>query len=189
MPHDGRVLMLGYMDREALARRWKRGEVHLLVALAAAAVAQGRELGPRADAGLDRRRLRPRRPAGARRCRAGRPAISARASCFDGERRPRIRGSIELEALIDAARTRDPESSYIARLLAAPAARARAEGRRGRRRDGAGCGFGGHGDALRGEAADLLFHLLVLLRGGGLRFADVVGELARRHCENRSQTD
>ena len=34
--------------------------------------------------------------------------------------------------------------------------------------------------ALTGEAADLLFHLLVLLDARGLRFADVVAELERR---------
>ena len=34
--------------------------------------------------------------------------------------------------------------------------------------------------ALTGEAADLLFHLLVLLDARGLTFADVVAELERR---------
>ena len=34
--------------------------------------------------------------------------------------------------------------------------------------------------ALTGEAADLLFHLLVLLDARGLTLADVVAELARR---------
>ena len=34
--------------------------------------------------------------------------------------------------------------------------------------------------ALTGEAADLLFHLLVLLDARGLNFGDVVGELERR---------
>ena len=40
----------------------------------------------------------------------------------------------------------------------------------------------GDRDALRGEAADLVFHLLVLLRGADLTLADVIGELARRHA-------
>jgi phosphoribosyl-ATP pyrophosphohydrolase/phosphoribosyl-AMP cyclohydrolase len=35
--------------------------------------------------------------------------------------------------------------------------------------------------ALLGEAADLVYHLLVLLRARGLSLADVVAELARRH--------
>jgi phosphoribosyl-ATP pyrophosphohydrolase/phosphoribosyl-AMP cyclohydrolase len=35
--------------------------------------------------------------------------------------------------------------------------------------------------ALLGEAADLIYHLLVLLRARGLSLTDVVAELARRH--------
>jgi phosphoribosyl-ATP pyrophosphohydrolase/phosphoribosyl-AMP cyclohydrolase len=37
--------------------------------------------------------------------------------------------------------------------------------------------------ALRGEAADLLFHLMVLLRAKGLAFDDVLTELQRRHAK------
>jgi hypothetical protein len=47
----------------------------------------------------------------------------------------------------------------------------------------------GNADSLRAEAADLVFHLLVLLRGSGLHFSDVVGELARRHCEPVSPSE
>ncbi|MEQ1725407.1 MAG: phosphoribosyl-ATP diphosphatase [Sphingopyxis sp.] len=36
-------------------------------------------------------------------------------------------------------------------------------------------------DALVGEAADLLFHLTLLLKLRGLSLDDVAGELARRH--------
>jgi phosphoribosyl-ATP pyrophosphohydrolase/phosphoribosyl-AMP cyclohydrolase len=36
-------------------------------------------------------------------------------------------------------------------------------------------------EKLVGESADLVFHLLVLLRARGLGLADVVAELARRH--------
>ena len=38
----------------------------------------------------------------------------------------------------------------------------------------------GDAAALAGEAADLVFHLLVLLDAKGLRFADVIAELERR---------
>jgi phosphoribosyl-ATP pyrophosphohydrolase/phosphoribosyl-AMP cyclohydrolase len=37
--------------------------------------------------------------------------------------------------------------------------------------------------ALLGEAADLLFHLLVTLRARGLGLDDVAGVLAKRHAE------
>jgi phosphoribosyl-ATP pyrophosphohydrolase/phosphoribosyl-AMP cyclohydrolase len=36
--------------------------------------------------------------------------------------------------------------------------------------------------ALRSESADLIFHLLVLLRARGIDFAEVVAELRQRHA-------
>lgn len=39
--------------------------------------------------------------------------------------------------------------------------------------------------AVVGEAADLVFHLLVLLKSRGLGLADVVSELARRHAAGK----
>jgi phosphoribosyl-ATP pyrophosphohydrolase/phosphoribosyl-AMP cyclohydrolase len=37
-------------------------------------------------------------------------------------------------------------------------------------------------EKLLGESADLLFHLVVLLKARGLALADVVAELERRHA-------
>ena len=42
-------------------------------------------------------------------------------------------------------------------------------------------GASGSEAELAGEAADLVYHLLVLLRSRGVALADVVGELQRRH--------
>ena len=42
-------------------------------------------------------------------------------------------------------------------------------------------GAGESDDALIGECADLLYHLLVLLRSRSLRLAAVIEELRRRH--------
>jgi len=68
----------------------------------------------------------------------------------------------------------------VATLLAAtPARRAQKVGEEGV--EVALAAATGDIDGIRSEAADLLFHLLVLLRGAGLPFADVVGELAQRH--------
>jgi len=39
----------------------------------------------------------------------------------------------------------------------------------------------GNTKELTGEAADLLYHLLVLLRASGLSLADIAAELERRH--------
>jgi len=40
---------------------------------------------------------------------------------------------------------------------------------------------GGNIEGLKGEAADLLYHLLVLLAGSGLALEDIVGVLRQRH--------
>jgi phosphoribosyl-ATP pyrophosphohydrolase/phosphoribosyl-AMP cyclohydrolase len=176
--HDGRVLMLGYTDRGALERTlatrevhfwsrskqriWRKGEssghVLALVSLAAdcdrdALLAQAVPHGPT--------------------CHRGTP------SCFDGDA-PAHPWLNELEALIATRAGADPSSSYVAKLLAGPPARrAQKVGEEGV--ETALSAATGDLDGLRGEAADLVFHLLVLLRGSGLTLADVVGELARRH--------
>jgi len=176
--HDGRVLMLGYTDRSALEhtlatrevhfwsrskqRLWRKGEssghVLALVSIAAdcdrdALLAQALPQGPT--------------------CHRGTP------SCFDGAV-PAHPWLNELEALIAARGGTDPASSYVAKLLAAtPARRAQKVGEEGV--EVALAAATGDIDGLRGEAADLLFHLLVLLRGAGLSYVDIVGELARRH--------
>lgn len=180
--HDGRVLMLGYMNRDALAltlqtqeihfwsrsrqRLWRKGEssghVLRLVSIAAdcdrdALLCQALPAGPT--------------------CHRGTP------SCFDGSTRahPWLN---ELEALIAARADADPASSYVAKLLAgAPARRAQKVGEEGV--EVALAAVSGDTNELRGEAADLVFHLLVLLRGADLTLADVVCELARRHRDSR----
>jgi len=176
--HDGRVLMLGYANHEALAltlrtrqvhfwsrskqRLWRKGEssghVLELVSIAAdcdrdALLCQALPAGPTCHRGTS--------------------------SCFDGDgaAHPWLN---ELEALIAAREGADPASSYVAKLLAAtPARRAQKVGEEGV--EVALAAVAGSRDELRGEAADLVFHLLVLLRGAGLPLADVIGELARRH--------
>jgi phosphoribosyl-ATP pyrophosphohydrolase/phosphoribosyl-AMP cyclohydrolase len=176
--HDGRVLMLGYINRDALQltlqsrevhfwsrskqRIWRKGESsgHVLKVVSIAPdcdrdtlLVQALPLGPT--------------------CHRGTP------SCFDGPA-PAHPWLNELEALIATRANADPASSYVAKLLAAaPARRAQKVGEEGV--EVALATVSGDTDALRGEAADLVFHLLVLLRGAGLSYADVVGELARRH--------
>ena len=115
-------------------------------------------------------------------CKAIIDATSDLVCCF----KPQIayfaaqRAEDQLEALIADRAGADPASSYVAKLLAAPVARrAQKVGEEGV--ETALAAVAGDAAALRGEAADLLFHLLVLLRGAGLELADVVGELAQRH--------
>lgn len=177
--HDGRVLMLGYTNREALEhtlqtrevhfwsrskqRLWKKGETsgHVLELVSIATDCD-------ADALLAQ--VVPRGPT----CHRGTQ------SCFDGDA-PAHPWLNELEALIASRANADPASSYVAKLLAdTPARRAQKVGEEGV--ETALAAATGDIDGLRGEAADLVFHLLVLLRGAGLTLADVVGELAKRHA-------
>lgn len=176
--HDGRVLMLGYTNRDALTlteqtrevhfwsrskqRLWRKGESsgHVLRVVSIAS-----------DCDCDTLLVQAL-PEGAT-CHRGTP------TCFDGAGRSQPWLN-ELEALIDARAGADPSSSYVAKLLAGtPARRAQKVGEEGV--EVALAAATGDIAALRSEAADLVFHLLVVLRGAGLTLADVVGELAGRH--------
>lgn len=177
--HDGRVLMLGYTNRAALAltvetgqvhfysrsrqRLWRKGEtsgnVLTLVSIATdcdgdALLCQALPAGPTCHLGT--------------------------ASCFDTTT-PVHPWLNELEALIASRVGADPSTSYVARLLAGkPSRRAQKVGEEGV--ETALAAVSGDTAELRSEAADLLFHLLVLLRGADLTLADVVGELSARHA-------
>ena len=179
--HDARVLMVGYANREALARSLETGEVHFWSRSKQRIWRKGESSGHL----LKLISIAPDCDRDALLCQAlpaGPTCHRGTASCFDGET-PAHSWLNELETLIDARASGDPAKSYVARLLAAPVARrAQKVGEEGV--ETALAAVSGDVDALRGEAADLVFHLLVLLRGQGLRFADVLGELAQRHRED-----
>lgn len=180
--HDGRVLMLGYANREALALTLKTKEIHFWSRSQQRIWRKGESSGHVLQlvsivADCDRDTLLCQALPVGPTCHRGTP------SCFDGAARahPWLN---ELEALIAARAAADPASSYVAKLLAgAPARRAQKVGEEGV--EVALAAVSGDTDELRGEAADLMFHLLVLLHGAGLTLADVVGELARRHRDAR----
>lgn len=170
-----RVLMLGYMDREALAvtldtgfvtfysrskqRLWKKGEtsgdVLQLIAI-------------ETDCDSDTLLLQAH-PTGPT-CHLG------RTSCFPDAPRD---GLAELDALI-AQRAQDrPEGSYTTKLLESGVRRiAQKVGEEGV--ETALAAVAQDEEALLGEAADLLYHLTVLLRARGLSLID-----ARRVLEAR----
>ena len=88
-----------------------------------------------------------------------------------------------LAATIEARKSADPDSSWTARLLARgpekcaekfgeEAVEAIIEAVRGDR------------DRLASEAADVVFHLLVMLAARGVTLADVEAELARREGQS-----
>ena len=86
---------------------------------------------------------------------------------------------LDLQATIDRRRTTPTEGSYTAALFSAGTSRiAQKVGEEGV--EVAIAAVQGDGPRLRAEAADLLYHLLVLLRHENLTLQDVVAELAAR---------
>jgi phosphoribosyl-ATP pyrophosphohydrolase len=84
-----------------------------------------------------------------------------------------------LETIIASRHGADPASSYVAKLFAdGPPRIARKLGEEAV--ETVIAALGDDQAALTAEAADLLFHLLVLLHAKGVAFADVEAELARR---------
>jgi phosphoribosyl-ATP pyrophosphohydrolase len=84
-----------------------------------------------------------------------------------------------LEAVIRERRTADPSASYVARLTA----RGRAKIAQKLGEEAVEAAIAAVQDdraGLVGEAADLIFHLLVLLADAGLTLDDIRAELARR---------
>lgn len=178
--HDGRILMLGYTDRDALALTLATGEVHFHSRSRNATWRKGETSGHvlrlvsiarDCDADALLCQALPQGPT----CHRGSD------SCFDGSgaTHPWL---VELERLIDA-RMSDGDATgggYTRQLLAAGVQRvAQKVGEEGV--ETALAGVVGPDDALAGEAADLVFHLMVLLRMRGLSLRDVVATLAQRH--------
>ena len=84
-----------------------------------------------------------------------------------------------LEAVIRARRNADPDSSYVARLTAK--GRAKIAQKLGEEAvETVIAAMADDRAGVTGEAADLMFHLLVLLADMGLSLDDVRTELARR---------
>ncbi len=90
----------------------------------------------------------------------------------------------DLAAIIaKRARKADPESSYTARLLARGVEQtAKKFGEEAF--EAALAAVSGNKRALRAEAADVLYHLLVMLNAGGVKLSDVMGELEKRTSQS-----
>ena len=114
-------------------------------------------------------KVRPRGPA----CHLG------RTSCFGEEDAPGLGRLARLEATIASRAAADPATSWTARLLAeGPKRAAQKVGEEGV--ETALAGAAGPDEELASEAADLLYHLLVLLRARDLPLQAVLDVLAAR---------
>lgn len=179
---SGRVLMLGYMNEAALAETLRRGRVVFFSRSRGELWLKGETSGNYLDlvqvtTDCDRDSLlvlaQPTGPT----CHKGTE------SCFADARRTaaeRLAFLGLLETTIEARIADKPEGSYTARLFAqGPSRLAQKVGEEGL--ETALAAVTRDDDGLRSEAADLLFHLLVLLKARGLSFADVIEELRSRH--------
>jgi len=84
-----------------------------------------------------------------------------------------------LEAVIRSRRGQSPDTSYVARLFGK--GRARIAQKLGEEAiETVIAATSGTPEALTSEAADLMFHLLILLADAGLSLSDVRAELERR---------
>jgi phosphoribosyl-ATP pyrophosphohydrolase/phosphoribosyl-AMP cyclohydrolase len=188
---SGAVLMLGYMNREALAatqatgrvtfwsrskgRLWTKGETsgHFLEVKQIAADCDGDTLLIMAE---------PSGPA----CHRGTP------TCW-GENPPRsaarefaFLGTLE-QVITQRIATR-PAGSYTAKLLAEGTLRiAQKVGEEGL--ELALAGVAQSERQIIGEAADLLYHMLLLLKVKGLSVSQVIVELQRRHADRGPGAD
>ena len=172
------VLTLAYMDRAALEEtidsgeatffsrsrggRWRKGETsgNRLTVVA---------ITPDCDGDALVLAVRPTGPA----CHLG------TTSCFGEADAPGLGRIARLEATIAERASADPESSWTARLLAqGPKRAAQKVGEEGV--ETALAGAAGPDEELASEAADLVYHLLVLLRSRQMSFQDVLDVLASR---------
>jgi len=101
-------------------------------------------------------------------------------SCF-GDDAPQGLGFLAyLEALINARKTASPDESYTAKLLQGPLRRiAQKVGEEGV--ETALAAVSETDDKLVSEAADLIYHLMVLLSAKDQTLEDVMAELQKRH--------
>lgn len=176
---SGEVLMLGYMNREALAATRASGKVTFFSRSRQRLWTKGETSGNvlwlkslHLDCDADTILVRAE-PGGAT-CHTG-----AR-TCFADAPEPPLAFLGALDSLIAQRATERPQGSHVTGLLNAGVRRiAQKVGEEGV--ETALAAVAQDDGELLGEAADLLFHLLVLLRARGLGLDDVVRILESRH--------
>lgn len=172
------VLTLAYMDRAALDETIQSGEATFFSRSRGGRWRKGETSGdrlhvvsitPDCDADALVLKVRP----------VGNACHLNRISCFGDEDAPGLGRIARLEQTIAERAAADPASSWTARLLAeGPKRAAQKVGEEGV--ETALAGAAGPDAELASEAADLVYHLLVLLRSRHMVFQDVLDVLAQR---------
>jgi phosphoribosyl-AMP cyclohydrolase / phosphoribosyl-ATP pyrophosphohydrolase len=174
---DGTLLMLAWANAAAVAATERTGEAHFWSRSRDELWRKGATSGHTmavvgmavdCDADAIHYRVRPAGPA----CHTG------QRSCFDGASRFDLAA---LARVVAGRRAAAPEASYTARLLAGgprrPAEKVTEEAG-----ELSAAALAGSDDEVVGEAADVLYHVLVLLEARGITLRAVEDELGRRHA-------
>lgn len=179
---SGEVLMLGYMNVEALARTRSLGRVTFFSRSRQTLWTKGETSGHwlhvksvHADCDADTLlvMVEPEGPA----CHRGTP------TCFGDDAMPKQAFLGRLDRLLDARCRERPENSYTTRLYESGTRRiAQKVGEEGV--ETALAGVAQDDRALVDESADLVYHLLVLLHDRGLSLTEVAACLERRHVSD-----
>ncbi len=177
-----RVLMLGYMNREALEQTISSGKVTFFSRSKNRLWTKGETSGHillldkiKLDCDNDTLLVsaRPQGPA----CHKGTE------TCF-GEAHDADLGFLgTLENIVDVRMKADPETSYVAKLMSKGIEKvAQKVGEEGV--ETALAGVSTSEENLKNEAADLLFHLTVLLRAKKISLRDIAAVLEKRHADS-----
>ena len=176
---SGQVLMLGYMDRAALDATLSSGKVTFFSRSKNRLWVKGETSGHwldfvSAEMDCDNDALLVQASPQGPTCHTG------TVSCFADKKDPDIKFLGQLAALVADRHTSQPTGSYTTSLFAAGKARiAQKVGEEGvelalaRMKDDKA--------EMANEAADLLFHMLVLLQDAGMKLDDVIAVLRTRH--------
>lgn len=184
----GRVLMLGYMNAESLAKTLSTGLVTFFSRSRQCLWTKGEESGNtltlcdiQVDCDNDTLLIQASP--------AGPTCHLEKVSCFDGSHtRPGFGFVGLLEEIIAARLLEQPENSYTAALAQSGVTRiAQKIGEEGV--ELALAATSGNRAEIVEESADLLFHVLVLLKQQDLGFEDIAAKLQHRHAEkDRAKT-
>jgi phosphoribosyl-ATP pyrophosphohydrolase/phosphoribosyl-AMP cyclohydrolase len=182
---DGLVRMLGYMNREALEATLVTGLVTFFSRSRQALWVKGETSGNRLrlvaiTPDCDRDALLITADPEGPTCHLG------STTCFDGAAPHFFPAG--LEAIVAERASANPAESYTARLAAGGIKRiAQKVGEEGV--EVALAATAGDREELIGEAADLAFHLTLLLNRAGSSWSEVAAELERRHRDRSSTAD
>lgn len=173
------VLMLGYMNAESLTKTYETGLVTFYSRSRKTLWTKGETSGNTLrlvsiESDCDQDTLLVRATPTGPTCHEG------TTSCF-GDKGPQGLGFLaKLENLIEERKTADTDSSYTAKLLQGPLHKAAQKvGEEGV--ETALAAIAETDDGFVYEAADLIYHLMVLLAAKDVTFNDVISELQSRH--------